>query len=62
MAYAHVGSGGMHIHAVSDGEKAEFAAKVIELAALIYGKCSELGGSIRGEIRHRLREEAAPRC
>ena len=49
MAYAHVGSGGMHIHAVSDGEKAEFAAKVIELAALIYGKCSELGGSIRGE-------------
>lgn len=49
MVYAHVGSGGMHIHAVSDGEKAEFAAKVIELAALIYGKCSELGGSIRGE-------------
>lgn len=49
MAYAHVGSGGMHIHAVSVGEKAEFAAKVIELAALIYGKCSELGGSIRGE-------------
>lgn len=49
MAYAHVGSGGMHIHAVSDGAKAEFAAKVIELAALIYGKCSELGGSIRGE-------------
>ena len=49
MAYAHVGSGGMHIHAVSNGEKAEFAAKVIELAALIYGKCSELGGSIRGE-------------
>ncbi|MDY4224904.1 MAG: FAD-binding oxidoreductase [Candidatus Limivicinus sp.] len=49
MAYAHVGSGGMHIHAVSDGEKAEFAAKVIELAALIYGKCSEFGGSIRGE-------------
>ena len=49
MAYAHVGSGGMHIHAVSDGEKAEFAAKAAELAALVYGKCAELGGSIRGE-------------
>ena len=49
MAYAHVGSGGMHLHAVSDGAKDEFAAKVIELAALVYGKCSELGGSIRGE-------------
>ena len=49
MAYAHVGSGGMHIHAVSDGEKAEFAAKTAELAALVYGKCAELGGSIRGE-------------
>lgn len=49
MAYAHVGSGGMHIHAVSDGAKDEFAAKAAELAALIYGKCAELGGSIRGE-------------
>ena len=49
MAYAHVGSGGMHIHAVSDGAKAEFAAKAAELAALIYGRCAELGGSIRGE-------------
>lgn len=49
MAYAHVGSGGMHIHAVSDGAKDEFAAKAAELAALVYGKCAELGGSIRGE-------------
>lgn len=49
MVYAHVGSGGMHIHAVSDGAKDEFAAKAAELAALIYGKCAELGGSIRGE-------------
>ena len=49
MVYAHVGSGGMHIHAVSDGAKDEFAAKAAELAALIYDKCAELGGSIRGE-------------
>lgn len=49
MIYAHVGSGGMHLHAVSDGAKDEFAAKAAELAALVYGKCSELGGSIRGE-------------
>lgn len=49
MAYAHVGSGGMHIHAVSDGAKEEFSAKAAELAALVYGKCAELGGSIRGE-------------
>ncbi len=49
MAYAHVGSGGMHIHAVSDGAKDEFAAKAAELAPIVYGKCAELGGSIRGE-------------
>ena len=49
MAYAHVGSGGMHIHAVSDSTKDEFAVKAAELAALVYGKCAELGGSIRGE-------------
>ena len=49
MAYAHVGSGGMHLHAVSDGAKEEFSAKAAELAALVYGKCAELGGSIRGE-------------
>lgn len=49
MAYAHVGSGGMHIHAVSDSTKDEFAVKAAELAELVYGKCAELGGSIRGE-------------
>lgn len=49
MAYAHVGSGGMHIHALSDSTKEVFAASAAELAALVYGKCEELGGSIAGE-------------
>lgn len=49
MAYAHVGSGGVHIHAVSDCEKDEFAAAFAEFAGAVYDKTAELGGDIGGE-------------
>ena len=49
MAYAHVGSGGVHIHAVADMAKDEFAAAMSALADAVYAKCVELGGDIVGE-------------
>lgn len=49
MAYAHVGSGGMHIHLAFDGEKSEFATLLPEYSAAVYAKCNALGGDIRGE-------------
>lgn len=49
MTYGHAGSGGLHIHAVSDAAKDEFAPAMAELAEAVYKKCAELGGSIVGE-------------
>lgn len=49
LAYAHVCTGGMHIHIASDGEKDEFKAALTELSAAVYEKCAALGGDIRGE-------------
>lgn len=49
LCYAHAGSGGVHIHVVSDQARAEFAPAMAELAAGVYGKCAQLGGSIVGE-------------
>lgn len=49
MAYAHVGSGGLHIHAVSDCAKDEFMAITAELSPAVFAKCSELGGDVGGE-------------
>lgn len=49
LAYAHVGSGGVHIHAVSDGGREEFAAAFAGFAEAVYGKTAALGGSIGGE-------------
>lgn len=49
MTYGHAGSGGLHIHAVSDAAKDEFASAMSELAGAVYKKCAELGGSIVGE-------------
>ena len=49
MAYAHAGSGGMHIHAVSDGDKTEFKTAVAETEGELYAKCVSLGGGVRGE-------------
>lgn len=46
---AHILSGGMHIHAVSDEDKESFRSKLTELGSAVYGKCLELGGDIRGE-------------
>ncbi|MCI6488188.1 MAG: FAD-binding oxidoreductase [Candidatus Limivicinus sp.] len=49
LTYGHVGSGGLHIHVLSDSGKAEFAPEMAELAGAVYAKCAELGGSIDGE-------------
>ena len=49
MAYAHVLSGGVHVHAASTLSKEEFVPVFAELAAAVYGKCSELGGDVSGE-------------
>lgn len=49
MAYAHVGTGGMHIHLVYDGDRDEFKCLITELTPAVYEKCTELGGDIRGE-------------
>ena len=49
LSYGHVGSGGLHIHAVSEMAKDEFAPVNAEYEAAVYAKCAELGGSIVGE-------------
>lgn len=49
MAYAHVCSGGMHIHVAYDGEKEKFSELLSDYSSAIYEKCKELGGNIRGE-------------
>lgn len=49
MAYAHVCSGGLHLHIAADCSREEFAPVADELAAAVYKKCSEFGGSIKGE-------------
>lgn len=49
MAYAHVGTGGMHIHVASDAGRDEFKAALAELSVAVYEKCASLGGDVRGE-------------
>lgn len=49
LAYAHVGSGGVHIHAVSDCDKETFAAAYAEFAGDVYARTAEFGGDISGE-------------
>ena len=49
MVYAHVGTGGMHIHLAFDGEKPEFKTILADFTPTVYAKCVELGGDIRGE-------------
>lgn len=49
MAYAHVGTGGMHIHVAFDGDRDEFKNLITELSPAVYEKCTALGGDIRGE-------------
>ena len=60
MAYAHVGTGGMHIHVASDAGRDEFKAALTELSAAVYEKCASLGGDVRGEYgRSSARKPAA---
>lgn len=49
MAYAHIATGGMHIHIASDGDKEEFKASLAQLTEAVYAKCAALGGNVRGE-------------
>lgn len=49
MVYAHVGSGGMHVHAVADMDKEDFAAATAEFSREAYSMCAKLGGDIVGE-------------
>lgn len=49
MAYAHVCSGGLHLHAAADCSRDEFAPLAEEFAAAVYAKCTELGGNVAGE-------------
>lgn len=49
MAYAHIATGGMHIHIASDGDKEEFKALLAQLTEAVYAKCAALGGDVRGE-------------
>lgn len=49
MLYAHVGSGGMHIHATADMDKTAFETAVSDFSRETYAKCAQLGGDIVGE-------------
>lgn len=49
MAYAHIATGGMHIHIASDSDKEEFKASLAQLTEAVYAKCAALGGDVRGE-------------
>ncbi len=49
MAYSHVNSGGVHIHAVSELTKAEFKAAAAAFYDAVCTKCVELGGDAAGE-------------
>ena len=49
LPHSHIGSGGIHIHAVSDLSKEDLAPVFKEFASAVYSKCSELGGNIAGE-------------
>lgn len=44
MAYAHIGSGGVHLHIIS-----ETGADMEKISELIYAKCAEFNGDIVGE-------------
>ena len=49
LCYSHIGSGGLHIHVISELAKADFAPVMAPVAEAIYAKCLELGGCVRGE-------------
>lgn len=49
LCYAHAGSGGVHIHAVSDGAKDEFLPAMAAFNAALCARCAQLGGDLGGE-------------
>ena len=49
LCYAHVGSGGLHIHTAYDGTKEDFIPLMAAFAAQVYARCAQLSGSIVGE-------------
>lgn len=49
LIHAHVGSGGMHIHLASELGREEARSAVKDVYDALYGKCTDLGGSIIGE-------------
>lgn len=49
MAYAHVESGGVHIHAVSERPKAEFKEAAEAFCDAVRARCAQLGGDAAGE-------------
>ena len=49
MIHAHVGSGGMHIHAASDKGREDAAPDAKAFYDAVYAKVSALGGDVRGE-------------
>lgn len=67
MVHGHVGSGGLHLHAVSDSAKSDFVAAMADFTADVYGKCVSLGGSIVGEYgvgysKRDILKKLAPDC
>ncbi len=49
LCYGHVGSGGLHIHALSDLTRAEAAEAYKTISTAVYAKCAEMGGDLVGE-------------
>ena len=49
LIHAHLGSGGIHIHAASDKSRDNSRADAKAFFAAVYAKCAGLGGNIRGE-------------
>lgn len=49
MMYGHVVSGGMHIHVISDADKAVFLKEIPAVSDAIHEKCVRLGGNAAGE-------------
>ena len=49
LAYAHVGSGGVHLHTLPQSEDGDFAPLMAQFSSQAWAKCVELGGSIAGE-------------
>lgn len=49
LCYGHAGSGGLHIHAVSELSGGEYAAAFSAFSDAVYRLCAQLGGDIAGE-------------